>query len=91
MYSKKICYMQFNNKVPNSLNFRCDYSTKDKTSLDYHIKAGLKSEEIQKCDNCDYKSCTPYGLANHIKLSHPELKKPKTQHDCERYVFFCLY
>ena len=91
MYSKKICYMQFILKYLRNLsNFRCDYSTKDKGSLDYHIKAGLKSEEIQKCNNCDYKSCTPYGLANHIKLSHPELKKPKkAQYDCERYVF-CL-
>ena len=76
----------FNNQVRNLSNFRCDYSTKDKGSLDSHVKTGLKSEEIQKCFHCEFKSCTSYGLANHIKMSHPELKN--TQHDCERYVFF---
>ena len=71
-------------KLRNSLNFRCDYSAKDKSSLDYHIKSGLKSEEVQKCLHCEFKSCTTYGLANHVKISHPEFKRK--HHKCERYV-----
>ena len=88
-YSSLSIIVSFN-KICNSLNFRCDYLAKDKAKLDYHVKSGLKSEEIQKCFHCEFKSCTSYGLANHIKLRHPELKKPNTQHDCERYVFLFI-
>ena len=65
-------------------NFSCDFSTKRKDKLDYHKKSASKSEGIQKCNNCEFKSCTPYGLAVHMKLMHPELKSPGGRTECQR-------
>ena len=49
---------------------KCDETFDDHQNLDFHMKISQVTDDLEKCNKCDFKSCTINGLTKHEKNFH---------------------
>ena len=54
---------------------KCDETFDDHQNLDFHMKISQATDNLEKCNKCDFKSCTINGLTKHENKVHTGYNK----------------